>query len=323
MAWARIPTDLVQEVISEGADGTFVPSNDKERERIAKGQVFFDGKWMSKTKRDKQVDKLLEEQKQRVEELKSSRLWRNRISRKTKNFTFESTLPEHLLERYMELSENYFASFVKTWKIRKPKGMALNVKFYVDPDSFYQVTGVGRGTLAFFINIEPYELHVYYDRLDVAGTEDDLFHEMGHYLQKLVDVDFRYPHWPGEALSEYYGISSDLWLRSPEIDLTTATSAILVFHQWVDMDNFDHGDTGTVRVLDAAGLPGSVTELAVIRINIQGLDPAGWVKFSKNLPSAVLGKTVALEFRFTSDFVPDADASGWYIDDILITAEKP
>jgi hypothetical protein len=128
----------------------------------------------------------------------------------------------------------------------------------------------------------------------------------------------------GTNLAANYGISSDRWLRSPgTIDLTTAISAKLAFHQWVDMDNFDQGDTGTVRILDAAGLPGNVTELAVIRTNIQGLAPAGWVKFSKNLPDTVLGKMVVLEFRFASDFVPDGDASGWYIDDVVITAEKP
>jgi hypothetical protein len=66
---------------------------------------------------------------------------------------------------------------------------------------------------------------------------------------------------------------------------------------------------------------GTVTELAVLRANIQGLAPAGWVRFLKKLPAAVLGKTVVLEFRFASDFVPDADASGWYIDDVLVTTQ--
>ena len=45
------------------------------------------------------------------------------------------------------------------------------------------------------------------------------------------------------------------------------------------------------------------------------------MKFSANFPAAALGKTVALEFRFASDFFPDADASGWYIDDVAVTAQ--
>jgi tetratricopeptide (TPR) repeat protein len=31
-----------------------------------------------------------------------------------------------------------------------------------------------------------------------------MLHEFGHYLQKLVDTEFRFPHWPGESLAEYY-----------------------------------------------------------------------------------------------------------------------
>ena len=85
------------------------------------------------------------------------------------------------------------------------------------------------------------------------------------------------------------------------------------------MDDFDPGDTGTVRVLDASGLPGTVTELAPVKINIQGLAPAGWVEFSAKLPTAALGNSVVLEFLFKSDSFPDDDASGWYIDDVLVT----
>ena len=32
-----------------------------------------------------------------------------------------------------------------------------------------------------------------------------LYHEASHYMQKLINPDFRYPHWPGEGLAEYYG----------------------------------------------------------------------------------------------------------------------
>ncbi|MDG2124208.1 MAG: choice-of-anchor J domain-containing protein, partial [Verrucomicrobiales bacterium] len=126
----------------------------------------------------------------------------------------------------------------------------------------------------------------------------------------------------GTNIDAKYGITSSTWLRSPAtIDLTTATSAKLVFQQWVDMDDFDFGDIGTVRVLDAADLPGTVTELAVLRTNIQGLNPAGWTQFSKTLPPAALGKSIVLEFLFSSDNVNVGDASGWYIDDVTVTAQ--
>ncbi|MDA0768335.1 MAG: choice-of-anchor J domain-containing protein, partial [Verrucomicrobia bacterium] len=129
----------------------------------------------------------------------------------------------------------------------------------------------------------------------------------------------------GTNLAANYGRDSNTWLRTPSapgIDLTTATGATLVFQQWVDMDDFDFGDTGTVRVLKAGDLPGTVTELGVVKTNIQGLDPAGWAEFSAQLPAAALGETIALEFRFVSDDYADADASGWYIDDVTVTANQ-
>jgi tetratricopeptide (TPR) repeat protein len=34
-----------------------------------------------------------------------------------------------------------------------------------------------------------------------------MFHEANHYLQKLLNVEFDMPHFPGESLAEYYGAS--------------------------------------------------------------------------------------------------------------------
>ena len=119
-------------------------------------------------------------------------------------------------------------------------------------------------------------------------------------------------------LTANYGISSNTWLRTPAIDLTAATDATLVFQHWVDIDDFDNLDIGTVRVLDASVLPGTVTELAVVQADITGLSPGGWVEFSVPLPLAALGQSIVLEFVFVSDDFA-LDASGWYIDDLLIT----
>jgi len=123
----------------------------------------------------------------------------------------------------------------------------------------------------------------------------------------------------GTNLNANYGLSSNTWLRTPPINLTLETGATLTFWHWVDMDPFENLDTGTVRALDAAGLPGTVTELALVRADIQGLDPSGWVKFSAKLPAAVLGNSIVLEFLFVSDDYEVDDASGWHIDDVLVT----
>lgn len=129
----------------------------------------------------------------------------------------------------------------------------------------------------------------------------------------------------GTNLAANYGLSSDIWLRTPPIDLSTASGATLTLQHWVDIDPFGSAagpeDRGRVRVLDASALP-AVSVLETLGVPVTGLNPAGWVKFSANLTAASLGKSVVLEFVFVSD---DDDAegdyvsSGWYIDDVMVT----
>ncbi|MDE0597300.1 MAG: hypothetical protein OSB65_18820 [Roseibacillus sp.] len=130
------------------------------------------------------------------------------------------------------------------------------------------------------------------------------------------------PNCFGTNLASNYGISSNTWLRSPAIDLTTATGATVTFQQWVDMDEFDNLDRGALRVLDASGLPGAVIELGVVQADITGF-LNGWAEFSAELPAAALGQSIVLEFGFVSDGDDIFDASGWYLDDVTIITPAP
>jgi hypothetical protein len=126
------------------------------------------------------------------------------------------------------------------------------------------------------------------------------------------------PNCYGTNLATNYGISSNTWLRTPAIDLSTASAATVVFQQWLDMDDFDNLDSGSLRVLDASVLPGTVTELGVVEANITGF-VNGWAEFSAELPAAALGRVISLEFGFRSDGDDIFDAAGWYIDDVVVT----
>jgi tetratricopeptide (TPR) repeat protein len=127
----------------------------------------------------------------------------------TENFAFESTVPRHVFESYRDLFEEYFGVFVKMWKIKKPKDLGpLKVQFFIDREDFMQITGMPRGVGGFFRFVEPFELAIFYDPTDPRMTEEVIYHELGHYLQKLIEMDFKYPHWPGESISEYYGASN-------------------------------------------------------------------------------------------------------------------
>jgi hypothetical protein len=118
----------------------------------------------------------------------------------------------------------------------------------------------------------------------------------------------------GTNLSADYANLSDLWLRSPPIDLTAAAGATLNFSHYVDIEEgFDFGE---VRLLDADA---ALAELAVLEMTIDGNNPTGWEPFSKALPAAALGKNVVLEFRFDSDDISEPTQAGWYIDDVEVT----
>lgn len=202
-----IPKDLVKECFIEGAKG-FVPRNEDEKAKVAKGLVPYAGKWVKKARRDSLIAKKRAKQKAKYDEIKSHSEWRNRYIDKTKQFQFEYTLDPDIFRDLEDLMENYYKIFMKDWRLSKPsKAGRLKVCFYHDYETFLQVAGVGRGVLGYYRFVEPRELDFFYDRLDLEYTIEVMYHETNHYLTHLIDLDFSYPHNIGEAMAEYYGAS--------------------------------------------------------------------------------------------------------------------
>ena len=154
------------------------------------------------------VKKRLDERKKYVEEIKALAEWRNRKKDTTKHFDFESTVPPNVFAEFRDTMEAYYTEFSKLWSIKQPKDGRLLVCFYGDEGTFHQVSGAGYGILGYFRFVKPLELDIYYDRLDPELTEDVMFHEANHYLQKLLNPQVNMPHFPGESLAEYYGASA-------------------------------------------------------------------------------------------------------------------
>lgn len=152
--------------------------------------------------------KRIEERRAYIEELRSLAEWRNRRKESTKHFDFEYTVPPHVFRSYRDRMEAYYTEFARMWKIQQPKDGRLLVCFYGDEETFHQVSGAGYGVLGYFRFVKPLELDIYFDRLDAELTEDVMFHEANHYLQKLLNPAVNMPHFPGEALAEYYGASA-------------------------------------------------------------------------------------------------------------------
>lgn len=202
-----VSNDLVMEAIIEGIS-TFEPKTDFEKRQAEKGLLPFQGKWMSPARREREIEKYLKKRQAAVADEEAHRLWRNRRTEKTKHFVFEYTVPQHIFERYRDLMEAYFTAFAKDWKVVQPKKLGrLKVCFYIDRETFEQIGGAGSGALGYFRFVPPLELNFFFDRLDEELTEDVMFHETNHYLTKLIDPEFKYPHFPGESLAEFYGAS--------------------------------------------------------------------------------------------------------------------
>jgi tetratricopeptide (TPR) repeat protein len=203
-----IPADAIKtSILTNSPEPTDLSEEDKEN--VAKGLVLFEGKWMTPEKRDKLFDKMYAERKAEVELLRKHSLWRFRHMKETKHFKFEYTVAPFVFEYYEQVMEAYYKEFAKTWKIKQTKDLGkLKVCFYTDAEKFWQIGGVSRGVLGYFRFVKPIELNFYYSRVDPAETEQVMYHEANHYLQKLMKPDFSMPHFPGEAIAEYYGASS-------------------------------------------------------------------------------------------------------------------
>ncbi|NNC88540.1 MAG: hypothetical protein HKN82_08805 [Akkermansiaceae bacterium] len=110
---------------------------------------------------------------------------------------------------------------------------------------------------------------------------------------------------------------TDIWLRTPPIDLTGKSEGTLSFQQWTEIEDVAGDfDYGSIRILDAF----DDSELVVIENRTIDGSTTGWEQYSAALPAAAftaVNGTIRIEFRFEAD---DIDSfAGWYIDDVEVT----
>lgn len=203
-----VPQTLIQECTAFEVEVKESSWSEADKAKMAKGKVFFEGKWVTPKKRDGIMKKRRTTRKKRIEEAQKHRLWRNRYTLNTKNFAFEYTIDPEVMKRYADMMEVYYKTFTKAWGIKKPRGMGrLKVCFYHDREYFQQVSAAPNGVIGYFRFVKPIELDFFYERLDEQLTQDVMFHETNHYLTHLIDPMFNYPSWINESLAEYYGAS--------------------------------------------------------------------------------------------------------------------
>ena len=202
----EIQDNLVDVLLEKDKEISFIPQTDEERKQFEKGFVRYEGRWTKLRTATKEIKSAVAARIDQAEEDKKREQWKDRYITETKYFQWEHTTPLGTTSRFIEACDAYYEIFKKDWKIKRDKKKPkLPINFYTSRKEFFRGGGVSGGVLAYFRFVEPYDLCAFYDRLDPQFTEQVLFHELGHYLHKLIDEDFKYPHWPGESLSEYYG----------------------------------------------------------------------------------------------------------------------
>lgn len=202
-----IPKARISEHFAISESGEFTPRTDEEKAKFEKGLLPWQGKWIPKSRWERERDKRRQEIEERAAKAKAGRKWTNRAQEQSANFKYEYTIPEATAKEFIDLFEIYFKTFAKHWGVRRGKEPKLKVCFYHDQDYFLQVTGVPSGVLGYFRFVDPKELNVYNITNDREMTIGVIFHEVNHYLVNLIDPKFHYPPWVGEGLAEYYGCS--------------------------------------------------------------------------------------------------------------------
>lgn len=118
----------------------------------------------------------------------------------------------------------------------------------------------------------------------------------------------------GTNIGAEYGSNTEIWLRTPAMDLTTFSTATLSFKQFrvIEEDTVVNDlDTGSIRILAADDL----AELAVMEAAVEGSD-TDWVDYSNAVPAEAFAEPVVIEFGFQSDGA--VNFAGWYIDDVTV-----
>ncbi len=204
-----IPDSMVLTAVLLSESGEYEPKDEKEKEKVAKGLVPFEGKWIKKADRDKILKDRNDRALKFVDDLKKHQLWRNRYVTQTPHFIFEYTISPDICENFRNLMEAYFGVFAKSFGVAQTpqNGGKLKVCFYHDEECYYEVSGAPRGAVGYFKFVDPLELNFFYDRTDEYETTAILFHECNHYLVHLINPSFVYPPWLAEGMAENYGAS--------------------------------------------------------------------------------------------------------------------
>lgn len=201
--------DIVKEVLIEGDMATYVPKNEKEKEALAKGLVFYNGQWITKEAYKQAVDKELARRKKLLEEESKHLQFADGWKFETAHFQFQGNCPKDVLDDLASLMEEYYAVMnskigIKASPALQRKKMTVNV--FRNKEDYVRVGGAPSGTGGYFSNLQE-ALNFYYDFEDPGFTRQVMLHEATHLLTYLSNPKFDAPAWINEGMAEYFGSS--------------------------------------------------------------------------------------------------------------------
>ncbi|MCZ6597769.1 MAG: DUF1570 domain-containing protein [Planctomycetota bacterium] len=200
----------VASVEIEGDMSDYVPQNDDEKQKLARGFVRYRGKWLSKPAYRSQLNKQAQESRKRTEELAAHANFSNAWEKETKHFVIRTNTSPELLEFYDELLEGFYKLMddrigIKPTPTLKRTKMVVNI--YKSHDEFLSYNPeMSRSVLGFFSSTDQ-TLNFFHDYQEPSRSTWVALHECTHLLTYLIEQQYLHQIWMNEAVADYFGSS--------------------------------------------------------------------------------------------------------------------
>jgi len=204
----------VKAVEIEGDMSDYEPQNDDEREKLAKGWVRYQGKWMSKPRYEVALQKAHEESKAAADAAAAYAAWHSALEKETKFFNVRTNTSPELLDYYGELLDTYYKMMDRRLGIKPTpsmRGKKLWVNVYRSHEEFLKLSEVDEhSVLGYFMPAEETaNLNFYHDYAEPGRSDWVALHECTHLLTYLIDQQFQPQIWINEAVADFFG-SADI-----------------------------------------------------------------------------------------------------------------
>ncbi len=204
-----VPRDrFVRAVEIEGDMSDYVPANDDEREKLAKGFVRYRGKWMHKVEYETLLKRENEASRAATEAAAAYSEWHNALRKETKHFFVVTNTSPELLDHYADLFEAYWnlmderIGIDPTPVMRRTK-MTVNV--YKSDEDFHELSGEDDPSVLGYFDRFGQTLNFFHDYAEPEKSEWVALHECTHLLTFLIDQQYEPQIWINEAIADYFG----------------------------------------------------------------------------------------------------------------------